>query len=124
MLQDVLEAAPSLREKSTVRTVFSFEEGVDQVLLLDLVGDRFGSQVCWVLKALWVAAAEARKRIISTLAQSKREKRRGAAGQNHACDAPAAQDHEEGLHCRLAILGRLEDHDRAWRRVHGLHVTS
>ena len=71
MLQDVLQAAPSLREKRTVRTVFSFEEGVDQVLLFDLVGDRFGSQISWVLKVLRVAAPEARKRVISTLAQSK-----------------------------------------------------
>jgi hypothetical protein len=79
VLQDVLQAAPSLREKRTVRTVFSFEEGVDQVLLFDLVGDRFGSQISWVLKVLRVAAPEARKRVISTLAQSKQtgEKTRG-----------------------------------------------
>ena len=55
--------------------VFSFEQGVDQVLLVNLVGDRFRSKVCWVLKVVRVAAPEARKRIISTLAQSKREKK-------------------------------------------------
>jgi hypothetical protein len=81
------------------------------------------SKFCWVLKVFQVAAPEARKRMISTLAQSKREKRRGAVGQNHACGAPAAQDHEEGLNCRLPILGRLEEHDRACRGVHGLNVT-
>ena len=103
--------------------VFSFEQGVDQVLLVNLVGDRFRSKVCWVLKVFRVAGPEARKRMISTLAQSKREKRRGAVGQNNACGAPAAQDREEGLNCRLPILGRLEEHDRACRGVHGLNVT-
>ena len=71
VLQDVLQAAPSLRQKSTIRSVISLEEGVYQVFLLDLFGDRFGSQICWVLKVVRVAAPEARKRVISTLAQSK-----------------------------------------------------
>ena len=71
MLQDVLQAAPSLRQKSTIRSVISLEEGVDQVLLLDLFGDRFGSQICRVLKVVRVAAPEARKRMISTQAQCK-----------------------------------------------------
>jgi hypothetical protein len=79
VLQDVLQAAPSLRQKRTIRTVISLDEGVDQVLLLDLFGDRFGSQISWVLKVVQVAAPEARKRVISTQAQCKQtgEKTRG-----------------------------------------------
>ena len=80
MLQDVLQAAPSLREKRTVRTVFSFEEGVDQVLLFDLVGDRFGSQVAGPA----LSGSQLLKHASGFSLHSIREKRRRAVGRNHA----------------------------------------